>query len=112
MLGVAIGYTQKAQHCLTALSCHKIAEQGFSSFIYRAALRKMEASRMTATEWRKHAAQCREVALTIRDATARRILLEAAEDYSAMATREAAVTALIPAYQAAAATTPSPNLPR
>jgi hypothetical protein len=67
---------------------------------------------MTATDWRKHAAQCREVALTIQDAIARRILLEAAEDYSAMATREAAVTALIPAYQAAAAAAASPSLPR
>ena len=60
---------------------------------------------MTPADWHQHAAQCREVAKTIEDATARRVLLEAAEDYAAMATREAVVTKLqIPAYQAADAT--------
>lgn len=59
---------------------------------------------MTTTEWARHAANCREVALTIQDRTARRILLEAADDYSEMAVREAAIDRLeIPAYQAAAA---------
>ena len=63
---------------------------------------------MTTTEWARHAANCREVALTIHDQTARRILLEAADDYSAMAGREAAIDRLgIPAYQAAAASRPS-----
>ncbi len=57
---------------------------------------------MTPAEWHQHAAQCREVAKTIEDATARRVLLEAAEDYAAMAMREASITNLkIPAYQAA-----------
>lgn len=68
---------------------------------------------MTTTEWARHAANCREVALTLQDQTARRILLEAAEDYSAMATREAAIDRLeIPAYQAAAASRPGIGLPR
>jgi hypothetical protein len=57
---------------------------------------------MTPAEWHQHAAQCREVAKTIEDATARRVLLEAAEDYAAMAAREAVITKLeIPTYQAA-----------
>ena len=57
---------------------------------------------MTPAEWHEHAARCREVARTMEDATARRVLLEAAEDYAAMATREAVVTKLqIPTYQAA-----------
>lgn len=57
---------------------------------------------MTPIEWQRHADQCREVAQTIEDATARRILMEAADDYAAMATRERAVTELkIPAYQVA-----------
>lgn len=59
---------------------------------------------MTPIEWQQHADQCREVAKTIEDATARRILMEAADDYAAMATRERAVTELkIPAYRAACA---------
>ena len=59
---------------------------------------------MTPAEWHQHAAQCREVAKTMEDATARRVLLEAAEDYAAMATREAVVTKLqMPAYQTAEA---------
>jgi len=57
---------------------------------------------MTPEDWQRHAEQCREVAKTIEDATARRILLEAAEDYAAMATKERALAELnIPAYQAA-----------
>ena len=36
---------------------------------------------VTTTEWARHAANCREVALTIQDQTARRILSEAADDY-------------------------------
>ena len=68
---------------------------------------------MTTTEWARHAANCREVALTIQDQTARRILLEAADDYSAMAEREAAIDRLeIPAYQAAAASRPNIGLSR
>jgi hypothetical protein len=68
---------------------------------------------MTTTEWARHAANCREVALTIQDQTARRILLEAADDYSAMAMREAAIDRLhISAYQAAEATRPSVVLSR
>jgi hypothetical protein len=68
---------------------------------------------MTTTEWARHAANCREVALTIEDQTARRILLEAADDYSAMAMREAAIDRLeIPAYQAAAASRPGAGLSR
>ena len=59
---------------------------------------------MTPIEWQRHADQCREVAKTIEDATARRILMEAADDYAAMATRERAVTELkIPMYQVASA---------
>ena len=68
---------------------------------------------MTTTEWARHAANCREVALTIQDQTARRILLEAADDYSEMAAREAAIDRLeIPAYQAAAASRPAAVLSR
>ena len=68
---------------------------------------------MTTTEWATHAANCREVALTIQDQTARRILLEAADDYSAMAAQEAAIDRLeIPAHQAAAASRLSIGLSR
>jgi hypothetical protein len=75
--------------------------------------RNKERVAMTTTEWARHAANCREVALTIRDCTARRILLEAAEDYSAMAAREAAIDRLeILAYQAAAASRSSNTLSR
>ncbi len=45
---------------------------------------------MTPKEWQEHAARCREVAATLDDAVARRVLLEAAEDYAALARREAA----------------------
>ena len=59
---------------------------------------------MTSADWQRHSEHCREVAATIDDPTARRILLEAAEDYAAMATRESDVAKLkIPAYQAAGA---------
>jgi hypothetical protein len=59
---------------------------------------------MTPEGWQEHAERCREVAKTIEDPTARRILLEAADGYATMSTRERAVTALnIPAYQAAGA---------
>jgi hypothetical protein len=46
---------------------------------------------MTASEWRDHAAKCRSVAETIEEAAARRILLEAADDYLATAEREQAL---------------------
>ncbi len=45
---------------------------------------------MTPKEWQEHAARCREVATTLDDAVARRVLLEAADDYAALARREAA----------------------
>ena len=68
---------------------------------------------MTTTEWLDHAAKCRLVAQTIEDQTARRVLLEAAEDYAAMARREEALTKLdIPAYQAAAASKSTASLAR
>lgn len=60
---------------------------------------------MTTLEWLDHAAKCRVLAQTIEDQTARRVLLEAADDYVAMATREAVIAKLdIPAYWASAAT--------
>jgi len=59
---------------------------------------------MTPAEWDQHAVKCREVAQTIEDKTARQILLEAAEDYSAMALRESVIAVLdISAYQVAPA---------
>lgn len=59
---------------------------------------------MTADEWQAHACQCRQVAATIEDVVARQILLEAADDYMALASRETMLEAFqIPAYQAAAA---------
>lgn len=68
---------------------------------------------MTTAEWLDHAAKCRLVAQTIEDQTARHVLLEAAEDYEAIARREEAVTKLdIPAYQAAAATKAASTLSR
>lgn len=42
---------------------------------------------MTPREWLEHAARCREVAATMDDAAARRVLLEAADDYQALAGR-------------------------
>lgn len=66
---------------------------------------------MTPVDWREHAEHCREVALTIEDHIARRVLLEAANDYSAMALREKA-TSKIPAYQAAAPSAPSDLITR
>ena len=43
---------------------------------------------MTPSEWQEHAARCREVAATMDDAVARRVLLEAADDYQALAGRK------------------------
>jgi len=43
---------------------------------------------MTFTNWRKHAANCREIALTFEDGPGRRVLLEAAEAYSILGLRE------------------------
>lgn len=68
---------------------------------------------MTAGEWLDHAAKCRLVAQTIEDKTARRVLLEAADDYTAMALREERISKLdIPAYQAAAASKSTSSLSR
>jgi hypothetical protein len=50
---------------------------------------------MTPSEWRDHAAKCRSVAETLEEAAARRILLEAAEDYLATAERESALERLM-----------------
>jgi hypothetical protein len=47
------------------------------------------------------------------DRTARRILLEAADDYASMALREAAIAELgIPAYQAVVGSNASPTMSR
>jgi hypothetical protein len=55
---------------------------------------------VTPTEWQEHAAKCREVAAAIEDDVARRVLLEAADDYLLMAEREETVRRIsIPAYQ-------------
>lgn len=55
---------------------------------------------MTPSEWQTHAAQCRKLAETMEDEAARRVLLEAAEDYMRTARREAATRALpVFAYQ-------------
>jgi hypothetical protein len=68
---------------------------------------------MRAMDWREHATKCREVASTIEDHTARRILMEAAEEYCAMALRESSVACLdIPTYQTAVAPLPSQALAR
>ena len=79
-----------------------------------AALQQIEgASRMLASEWLDHAAECRLVAQTIEDLTARRVLLEAAEDYEAMARRGSAVSVRkVPAFQAAAASRSPSSLTR
>ncbi len=55
---------------------------------------------MTPSEWQDHAAQCRKLAETMEDEAARRVLLEAAEDY-ARAAKDGAVSRApsIPAYQ-------------
>ncbi len=42
---------------------------------------------MTRREWQEHAARCREIAATMDDAVARRVLLEAADDYQTLAGR-------------------------
>lgn len=66
---------------------------------------------MTPMEWQEHAAKCREVAETIEDAVARRVLLEAADDYQAMARRESQIRNLrIPAFAAGPVKPPRPEL--
>jgi hypothetical protein len=63
-----------------------------------------EETDVTPMEWQEHAAKCREIAASLDDETARSVLLEAAEDYAAMAEREQRVRQLnIPAYR------PSPS---
>jgi hypothetical protein len=52
---------------------------------------------MTPRECREHALKCRAVAETIQDEIGRRILLEAADDYQAMARRLATVVGCVPA---------------
>jgi len=55
---------------------------------------------MTPSEWLDHAAKCRTLAETMEDEAARRVLLEAADDYLKTARREAAARVLlIPTYQ-------------
>jgi hypothetical protein len=55
---------------------------------------------MTPSEWLDHANQCRKLAETMEDEAARRVLLEAAEDYIKAAANEITARSLtIPAYQ-------------
>lgn len=51
---------------------------------------------MTPLQWQQHAHQCREVAARINDDVGRQILLEAAEDYLAIAERERRLAAVFP----------------
>ncbi len=54
---------------------------------------------MTPREAQEHAARCREVAATMDDAVARRVLLEAADDYQALAGQDQYVSNCATSYR-------------
>ena len=57
---------------------------------------------MTPREAQEHAARCREVAATMDDAIARRVLLEAADDYEVLAGRDAGAWNCATSFRSAA----------